>query len=244
MGRFLTPDPLLNSGRPNDPQTWNRYAYVRNNPLGRTDPSGLYDLPTLCRREKDCSANAANLKQGVSDLTAKVNGMKDGAEKTRLQASLKALGTENDGNNVDVNFGKNADGAAANTKPDVDGNGNLSGYTITIDPNKQNGGTNGWAIDAAHEGTHVSDLGDPRYNNPATTLSPFQLEYRGYQTSAWAADALGEPGVSYGGNMIWNRSWGAVDDKVLTKFLTGMKDQHGNQNHPDTAPQHHNPWPN
>ena len=24
MGRFLSPDPLLNSGRPDNPQTWNR----------------------------------------------------------------------------------------------------------------------------------------------------------------------------------------------------------------------------
>lgn len=241
MGRFMSPDPMLNSGRPGDPQTWNRYTYVRNNPHGRIDPSGLYDLPTLCRHEKGCSADAANLKQGVKDLTAKVNGMSDGPEKTRLQASLKALGTENDGNNVDVNFGKNADGAAANTKPEADANGNLS-FTITIDPDKQSNGTNGWAINAAHEGTHVSDIENPMYNNSGTTLSPFQLEYRGYQTSSWAADALGEPSISFGGNMIWNKSWGAVDDKVLTKYLTDMKDKNGNQTHPDTDPAHHNPW--
>ena len=55
MGGFLSPDPLLNSGRPDDPQTWNRYAYVRNNPLGRIDPSGLYDLPTFCSRDKTCA---------------------------------------------------------------------------------------------------------------------------------------------------------------------------------------------
>jgi len=26
MGRFMTPDPLLTSGHPSNPQTWNRYA--------------------------------------------------------------------------------------------------------------------------------------------------------------------------------------------------------------------------
>ena len=43
MGRFLSPDPLLNSGRPSNPQTWNRFAYALNNPLGGTDPDGHCD---------------------------------------------------------------------------------------------------------------------------------------------------------------------------------------------------------
>src|SRR5208283_812287 len=43
LGRFMTPDPLLNSGRPTNPQTWNRYAYTLNNPLQYTDPTGLYE---------------------------------------------------------------------------------------------------------------------------------------------------------------------------------------------------------
>jgi RHS repeat-associated protein len=40
MGRFTSPDPLLASGRADGPQTWNRYAYVRNNPLKYIDPNG------------------------------------------------------------------------------------------------------------------------------------------------------------------------------------------------------------
>jgi RHS repeat-associated protein len=44
--RFLTPDPYraaTGSGDPADPQSWNRYAYTRNNPVNRIDPKGLYD---------------------------------------------------------------------------------------------------------------------------------------------------------------------------------------------------------
>ena len=41
QGRFTSPDPLLASGRPGDPQSWNRYTYVRNNPLALVDPTGL-----------------------------------------------------------------------------------------------------------------------------------------------------------------------------------------------------------
>jgi RHS repeat-associated protein len=45
FGRFSCVDPLL--GRPADPQTWNRYAYVRNNPTNNVDPSGMGFLDFL-----------------------------------------------------------------------------------------------------------------------------------------------------------------------------------------------------
>ena len=39
IGRFVSPDPL--GGFISDPQSLNRYSYVRNNPTNLTDPSGL-----------------------------------------------------------------------------------------------------------------------------------------------------------------------------------------------------------
>jgi RHS repeat-associated protein len=39
IGRFLTADPFVTN--PRSSQGWNRYAYVENNPLGFTDPSGF-----------------------------------------------------------------------------------------------------------------------------------------------------------------------------------------------------------
>ena len=41
MGRFLTPDPYDGSYDINNPQSFDRYAYVNANPLGFVDPSGL-----------------------------------------------------------------------------------------------------------------------------------------------------------------------------------------------------------
>ena len=42
QGRWPSPDPLgVGAVDPTDPQSWNRYAYVRNSPLTLTDPNGM-----------------------------------------------------------------------------------------------------------------------------------------------------------------------------------------------------------
>ncbi|MCW5981193.1 MAG: hypothetical protein KIT09_24130, partial [Bryobacteraceae bacterium] len=41
QGRFGSPDRPFVDQIPSDPQSWNLYSYVRNNPLRRRDPSGL-----------------------------------------------------------------------------------------------------------------------------------------------------------------------------------------------------------
>ena len=44
-GRFNTPDPAgLNAVSPDDTGSWNRYAYVRGDPVNRSDASGLTDV--------------------------------------------------------------------------------------------------------------------------------------------------------------------------------------------------------
>jgi hypothetical protein len=39
----MTPDPYQASGGPSDPQSWNRYAYTRGDPVNRYDPWGTQD---------------------------------------------------------------------------------------------------------------------------------------------------------------------------------------------------------
>ncbi|SRR6266849_1451605 len=121
--------------------------------------------------------------------------------------------------------------------------------TITFDPNKISG-SNEWGVDAAHEGTHVEDeitglVGKMIAHSSLTELSDFSLEYRGYQTSVWAASALGMNSFSRsydGANyVLWNGSWAQVD-KNITNFVTRFHDQNGKLDHPETTP--HNPWPN
>lgn len=44
VGRFLQIDPVL--GSPGSPQSWNRYAYVGNDPVNYTDPTGMREEPS------------------------------------------------------------------------------------------------------------------------------------------------------------------------------------------------------
>jgi RHS repeat-associated protein len=46
-GRFMTPDPYQASGGPSHPQSWNRYAYTRGDPVNRFDPSGADDCVAM-----------------------------------------------------------------------------------------------------------------------------------------------------------------------------------------------------
>ena len=41
QGRFVSVDPLIASGTPGAPKTWNRYTYALNNPFRYNDPTGL-----------------------------------------------------------------------------------------------------------------------------------------------------------------------------------------------------------
>ena len=53
QGRWLTPDPAgLAAVDPSNPQSWNRYAYVMNDPTGHIDPFGLTNVGSAQESEK------------------------------------------------------------------------------------------------------------------------------------------------------------------------------------------------
>jgi RHS repeat-associated protein len=47
LGRFMQADPYKASGYVIDPQSWNRYSYVQNNPVNFVDPTGLNKAPAF-----------------------------------------------------------------------------------------------------------------------------------------------------------------------------------------------------
>ncbi|MBV9083709.1 MAG: hypothetical protein JOZ62_13600, partial [Acidobacteriaceae bacterium] len=54
LGRFLSPDPENAGADPYNPQTWNAYAYVSNNPMANVDPTGLCADPNATMHDPQC----------------------------------------------------------------------------------------------------------------------------------------------------------------------------------------------
>ncbi|HUS10906.1 MAG TPA: RHS repeat-associated core domain-containing protein, partial [Pyrinomonadaceae bacterium] len=53
QGRFTSVDPLMRSASIGDPQTFNRYSYVLNDPMNSTDPTGLCPKGRKCYTHED-----------------------------------------------------------------------------------------------------------------------------------------------------------------------------------------------
>ncbi len=126
----------------------------------------------------------------------------------RLSQGLAALGTENDGNNVGVNFAPISGTAAATTDASDPGGTGHYNFTVTFDPSKNKSSTD-YAINGDHEGIHAYDYTN-YMEHESTKMTPFQQEYRGYQNTAWAAQALGQPSDTRRNTQIWNKSWGGL----------------------------------
>jgi len=76
-GRWITPDPAgMGAVSPGDPQTWNRYAYVGNNPLNVTDPLGLHGAASEndVYGGFDCSINGIDASCAVVSNFASAGG--------------------------------------------------------------------------------------------------------------------------------------------------------------------------
>jgi RHS repeat-associated protein len=53
-GRFMSPDDFMKDSHVADPQSWNKYAYARNNPLRYIDPAGEKATEsTTCTTDQD-----------------------------------------------------------------------------------------------------------------------------------------------------------------------------------------------
>ncbi|MEV7602511.1 RHS repeat-associated core domain-containing protein [Kitasatospora sp. NPDC089797] len=73
-GRFLSPDPLLLA---DDPQQWNAYAYSNNDPVNKTDPTGM--------ALEECASGFAK----CSNMGTKVDTTQDGPNYQKIVEEIK-----------------------------------------------------------------------------------------------------------------------------------------------------------
>ncbi len=79
LGKFNSSDPLMASAVVNDPQSWNRYSYVGNNPLNFTDSTGM---------RKDDNDNCPDGKICNYDENGKITDIQDDTNPIRVFISV------------------------------------------------------------------------------------------------------------------------------------------------------------
>ena len=125
--RFMSPDPL--GGHQEDPQTLNKYVYVRNSPLGLTDPTGLdFNLT--------CSKNNGTTCQGGYVYYEDKNGK---YQETVIRSDDNGTLTDQSGNKYAGTF----DGHSVTF---TDANGDQSGGTWIDHSNDTKGITGGGTL--------------------------------------------------------------------------------------------------
>lgn len=143
-GRYLSPDPMfISAQRLTDPQSLNLYAYVRNNPLGLTDDSGL-DFYLACLNSGPDHSGCGQVQNGGSSVWVQGRGSGNKFQAYDIDMNRDASGLFSDqfGNDYKGTFDKNgvsfssvASGGASgggtfiegSDQTDVDGSGLFSG---------------------------------------------------------------------------------------------------------------------
>jgi len=216
IGRFMTPDwSAKPQGVPyavfDDPQSLNLYAYVRNNPLNRTDPSGHY----MCTGTKaQCQAIADGLAQARAALKSDNLTKEQRAALNKVVSTFGKAGDDRDG--VTISFGKTqSPRASADAHSYKDENGLLR-TDITFN-SKTFGSLNTTEVggELVHERSHGLD-GIARGNmDPQNKNQELRSELRAYGVESYVPKALN---VLYPG--LWNPNW-APDSAEASRF-TGV----------------------
>jgi RHS repeat-associated protein len=236
QGRFTSPDPLLNSGRPWEPQSWNRYAYALNNPLKYVDPDGLWEWASgPC--DDQCQANRTRFIADVEAARKAATYYAKGSnERKALDRVLKAIGNENEKTGLKVAFGSLEGRVGAAYSPRTG--------TMTIDYGKNDARfdarpdleTAGFSREGEnvssiiHEGTHRADnaggydfgiqVGGPNQARDLRRL--FNAESTAYGNQILFHRATDTRPLTF--RELWNSSWSTVDQQTINSAV-GRKAQ-------------------
>jgi len=189
LGRFMTPDEFWKDSDVGDPQSWNKYAYARNNPLRYTDPTGEEATVTSsCNQDHTtCQVNvtagiaiyavngttADQMKQAQSAITSQIDQAWSG--------SFTQDGTTyNVSTNVTVSIASSENAGAQSGAQNVIGIDASGNATSHIDPNNFGRSYDKGVWDfssvtsgqlAPHEFSHVLGLDDNHGNVLSNSFS-------------------------------------------------------------------------
>jgi RHS repeat-associated protein len=173
LGRFLQVDPVGYADQ------WNLYAYVGNNPLNATDPTGMYVCADSGGAEVSCSQE---ITQAAEDIHA-ASESEDSSEAAResLAAISSLLGAEGEENGVVLVAGGNTGGSDATADVASDGT-----VTIQIGAHLDNPagtmlGRIMYAATVAHEAQHGLQGRAAGNRNPLNRSEEFNGEVAAYR---------------------------------------------------------------
>ena len=102
LGRFTSPDETLIDQDPHDPQSWNLYGYVRNNPLKNIDPFG-----------EDCITTSNQTSSGVT-VTTERGGSAQTCSGSYVDGTVNTNSYQYNGTNLAYSFANNTASGAGN----------------------------------------------------------------------------------------------------------------------------------
>ena len=129
MARFTSPDPIIISdAQVSKPQGWNLYAYVGNNPLAFTDPTGMERVRLGQHTDEEIEKRLKSINEEIDRIgKIKDKTIEQKEEQDKLKAERKTLGIEKEGNKIVGALLKSLE-----SKGELDGL-KLSDFTVTTD---------------------------------------------------------------------------------------------------------------
>ena len=133
QGRWSSPDPLgIGAADPTDPQSWNRYAYVRNSPLSMVDPSGMVPTGGWCdgtsATAEECASEAASCQSATAswDCLVATDVAETACEGWFLETNACNGGGGTWGGEIDISWGGSGGGSATGSVAGVGGSSGSS----------------------------------------------------------------------------------------------------------------------
>jgi RHS repeat-associated protein len=205
LGRLTTVDPFFDiDGALVDPQRWNRYTYVGNNPLRYVDPFGLYQFEVTCGSGDDqCLENQRRFRDSLASIRKSANQLELGsAARNDLERVLRSIG-ETEGSGATIVFGG---AGSSNGVPNLGRINDLKGQ-ITLNLQAIDSWANrfstssGTALSAtiAHEGRHLS--------NPMLQFWTWFDEIRPLTSESYFYQGIGMDDPA---RLLWDNRWLAL----------------------------------